>query len=91
MRYNFAGALGCIYVDMNDDPFKNGWACLGVTTRSGKPKPAHSIFKKGASSKDVPVDFHPQPIPYDPGAYHNSVRMMGELYAGNANEDSPKT
>lgn len=91
VRYNFAGALGCIYVDMNDDPFKNGWACLGITTRSGKSKPAHSIFKKWASSKDAPVDFHPVPIPYDPGAYRNSVQMIGELYARNTNEDSPKT
>lgn len=91
MRYNFAGALGCIYVDIDDDPFSNGWACLGITTRSGEPKRAHSIFKKWASSKDAPVDCHPEPIPYDPGAYRNSVQMMGELYARHTNKETRKT
>jgi hypothetical protein len=79
--FNFAGALGCNFIDTgNPDPARNIWSRMGIVTQTGEPKPAFDIFCRWARGDATPADFHPDPVPYDPADYANDVEAMGKLY-----------
>ena len=81
--FNYAGFIGSNFVDFdNPEPTRNVWARMGITTRDGQRKLAYDSFRRWALSGEAPADYHPRPLPYDPGAYRHSVQAMGELYAG---------